>query len=312
MNNKFNEKSLTSGDKFLLSLSNKERVEILNSVDVNKINELVQDKEKINQSFFQVFDLEEPSLVKVNKIYADKTDNIINLLFRIEVSIFNEVNNFNYNIELSLSDEKVIKVFDEILTDSIDVKSYADQLLKNHLFKVRYRINRTTSLFYNLFNAEFNFILNEETSCDKFVDDYNNGLLSEYIEKWKVFSDVIPNSLILDKAFEIYPKVSIFNIGYERFFGLFRMILDGSLCLDEVVCLLSSDNGSNFETTDEILSHYYNRVVNCQGKLKDHIENVKNLHDEVLNINNMLTNKYHVSDYSVALINLKQLKEIGC
>ena len=96
MNNKFNEKSLTSGDKFLLSLNNKERVEILNSVDVNKINELFQDKEKLNQSFFQVFGLEEPTLVKVNKIYADKTDNIINLLFRFEVSIFNEVNSFNY------------------------------------------------------------------------------------------------------------------------------------------------------------------------------------------------------------------------
>lgn len=311
MDNKFNEKSLTSGDKFLLSLSNKERVEILNSVDVNKINELVQNKEKLNQSFFQVFGLEDPILVKVNEIYADKTDNIINLLFRVEVSIFNEVNNFNYNIELSLSDEKVVKVFDEILTDSIDVKSYADQLLKNHLFKVRYRINRTTSLFYNFFNAELNFKL-KEIYYDKFVEDYNKKLLDEHIEKWKIFSDVIPNSLILDKAFELYPKLSVFKIGYDRFFGLFRIILDSSLSLDEAVCLLSSDNGSNFETTDEILTRYYNRVVNCQGKLKDHIENLKNLHNEVLNINNMLTNKYHVSDYSVALINLKQLKEIGC
>lgn len=309
---KFKNENLTSGDKFLLSLSNKERVEILNSVDVNKINELIQDKEKLNQSFFQVFGLEEPTLVKVNEIYADKTDNIINLLFRIEVSIFNEINSFNYSIELSLSDEKVIKIFDEILIESIDIKTYADQLLNDHLFKVRYRINRTTSLFYNFFNAEFNFILNEETSCDKFVDDYNNGLLAEYIEKWKLFSEVIPNSLILDKAFEIYPKVSIFNIGYDIFFGLFRMILDGSLSLDEVVCLLSSDNGKDFEKTDEVLAHYYNRVINCQGKLKDHIENIKNLHDEVLGINNMLTNKYHVSDCSIALINLKQLKEIGC
>lgn len=309
---KFKNENLTSGDKFLLSLNNKERVEVLNSVDTSKINELFQDKENLTKNFFQFFGLEDPVLVKVNEIYADKTDNIINLLFRIEVSIFNEVNSFNYSIELTLSDEKVIKIFDEILTDSIDIKTYADQLLNDHLFKVKYKLNRMVNLINNFFNAEFNFILNEETSCDKFVDDYNNGLLSEYIEKWKVFSDVIPNSLILDKAFEIYPKVSIFNIGYNRFFGLLRMILDGSLSLDEVVCLLSSDNGSNFETTDEILTHYYSRVVNCQGKLKDHIENVKNLHDEVLNINNMLTNKYHVSDYSVALINLKQLKEIGC
>lgn len=308
---KFKNENLTSGDKFLLSLNNKERVEALNSVDTSKINELFQDKEKLNQSFFQVFGLEEPTLVKVNKIYADKTDNIINLLFRLEVSIFNEVNSFNYSIELTLSDNKVIKIFDEILTDSIDVKSYADQLLKNHLFKVKYKLNRMVNLINNFFNAEFNFILNEETSCDKFVDDYNNGLLSEYIEKWKVFSEVIPNSLILDKAFEIYPKVSIFNIGYDRFFGLLRMILDGSLSLDEVVCLLSSDNGSNFEKTDEVLTHYYNRVVNCQGKLKDHIENLKKVHDEILGINKMLAKKYHVSDYSVALINLKQLKEIG-
>ena len=197
------------------------------------------------------------------------------------------------------------------MIDSIDIKTYADQLLNDHLFKVRYRINRTTSLVYNFFNAEFNFILNEETSCDKFVDDYNNGLLSEYIEKWKIFSDVIPNSLILDKAFEIYPKVSIFNIGYDRFFGLFRMILDGSLSLDEVVCLLSFDNGCNFETTDEILTHYYNRVINCEENLKKHIETIKKVHDEILGMNNMLAKKYNVSNCSLALINLKQLKEIG-
>lgn len=309
---KFKNENLTSGDKFLLSLSNKERVEVLNSVDTSKINELFQDKENLTKNFFQFFGLENPTLVKVNKIYVNKVENIIYLIFRIEVSIFNEVNSFNYSIELTLSDNKVIKVFDEILIESIDIKTYADQLLKNHLFKVRYKLNRMVNLINNFFNAEFNFILNEEASCDKFVEDYNKKLLDEHIEKWKIFSDVIPNSLILDKAFELYPKVSIFNIEYDRFFGLFRMILDGSLCLDEIVYLLSCDNGQDFEKTDEVLTHYYNRVVNCQGKLKDHIENVKNLHDEVLNINNMLAKKYNVSDYSVALINLKQLKEIGC
>lgn len=308
---KFKNENLTSGDKFLLSLNNKERVEVLNSVDTSKINELFQDKENLTKNFFQFFGLEDPVLVKVNEIYADKTDNIINLLFRIEVSIFNEVNSFNYSIELTLSDEKVIKIFDEILTDSIDIKTYADQLLNDHLFKVKYKLNRMVNLINNFFNAEFNFILNEETSCDKFVDDYNNGLLSEYIEKWKVFSDVIPNSLILDKAFEIYPKVSIFNIGYDRFFGLFRMILDGSLCLDEIVCLLSCDNGKDFEKTDEVLANYYNRVINCEENLKKHIETIKKVHDEILDLNNMLAKKYNVSNCSIALINLKLLKEIG-
>lgn len=308
---KFKNENLTSGDKFLLSLNNKERVEVLNSVDTSEINELFQDKENLTKNFFQFFGLENPTLVKVNKIYVNKVENIIYLIFRIEVSIFNELSSFNYSIELTLSDNKVIKAFDEILIDSIDIKTYTDQLLNDHLFKVKYKLNRMVNLINNFFNAEFNFVLNEETSCDKFVDDYNNGLLSEYIEKWKVFSEVISNSLILDKAFELYPKLSVFKIGYDRFFGLFRIILDSSLSLDEVVCLLSCDNGKDFEKTDEVLAHYYNRVVNCQGKLKDHIETIKKVHDEILGINNMLAKKYNVSDYSVALINLKQLKEIG-
>lgn len=290
--------SLNSGDKFLLTMTNTEIMDLFHSLGLKKMSDfnrvMARDvwttREERLSKFFEVFGLDYPSNINVYSINYHSRGGIFSLEFILTIPTDdNKEAVIYYTIYYNTHNRKPYKVGSYIDSERIGFgKGYDNYLNPHSRFYFEYRVPSYKSWvpLIDILNDSINYYNTYFPGFSKFVEDFNNKNLEVYMDKWKYKEFNTPFYVNLVFAPVYYSR--FYNnslLDYDTFFGFITATERSESSGDNLKKVLGLlENGKKEKASKiikDVVDSFFKDYISSDSELQKFKSTLSELRDKV-------------------------------